>query len=110
MKAQTPAQGILIRRDYGEAKHYNVPCECCGSNCEHNVWVESDETGVEVTTYTRQKTKWWELNRWQIIWRLLTRGYVEYEATLIMSEQQAFNYAETLKSAVKDVAAFRKKL
>lgn len=103
MKPQTPAEGILLRKDYGDAKTYNVPCECCGSDCEHNVWVEADETGVTVTTYTQQKTKWWELTRWQIIWRMLTRGYVEYEASIIMSEQQAYNYGNTLLSAVKDV-------
>lgn len=108
MEPQTPAEGILLRKDYGDAKVYNVPCECCGSDCEHNVWVESDDYGVTTTTYTKQKTKWWELNRWKIIWRLLTRGYVEYEATIIMSQQQALNYAKVLESATHDVAVFRK--
>lgn len=108
MKAQIPAEGILSRRDYGDAKTYTVPCECCGSNCEHNVWVEADDTGVTVTTYTMQKSKWWELNRWQKIWTLLTKGYIEYEASIIMTEQQTLNYAETLKSAIKDVKEFRK--
>lgn len=107
MKAEKPAEGILLRRDYGDAKSYAVPCECCGANCEHNVWVESDDTGVSVTTYTQQKTKWWELNRWQVIWRLLTKGYVEYEASIIMTKQQAINYASVLQSAVKDVDTFR---
>jgi hypothetical protein len=36
-------------------------------------------------------------------------GYVEYEASIIMSEQQALNYAETLKSAIIDVKQFREK-
>lgn len=107
MKAQQPAEGILIRKDYGDAKSYTVACECCGSECEHNVWVEAEETGITVTTYTQQKTKWWELNRWQIIWTLLTKGYIEYEASIIMSEQQALNYAEVLQSAIKDVKLFK---
>ena len=42
------------------------------------------------------------------MWALLTKGYVEYEADLIMNEQQAFNYAETLKKAVNDVKNFKK--
>lgn len=104
---QTPAEGILIRKDYGDAKTYTVPCECCGSDCEHNVWVEADEINVTVTTYTQQKTKWWEQNRFKTIWTLLTKGYVEYEASILMSKQQALNYAETLKLAVKDVEQFR---
>lgn len=109
MKAQQPAEGILKRNDWGDSKSYNVPCSCCGTDCEHNVWVESDDIGVTVTTYTQQKSKWWSLNRFQIIWTLLTKGYIEYEASIIMSEQQALNYAETLKSAIKDVRVFDEK-
>ena len=48
------------------------------------------------------------MNRWQHIWKLLTTGYIKYKASIIMSEQQAVNYAETLKSAVKDVKTFKK--
>jgi hypothetical protein len=108
MKAEKPAEGIMKRGDWGDSKSYNVTCSCCGSDCEHNVWVEADDTGVSVTTYTKIKSKWWAMNRFQIIWRLLTKGYVEYEGTVIMTRQQALNYAETLKSAVKDVETFRK--
>ena len=108
MKAQTPAEGILLRKDWGDAKSYTVTCECGGSDCAHNVWVEADDSGVTVNTYTEQKTNFWSMNRWQLIWRLLTTGYVKYEASIIMSEQQAVNYADTLKSAVKDVKTFKK--
>ena len=109
MTPQTPAEGILVHKDYGDAKHFTIPCECCSTDCVHNVWVEADDTGVSVTTYTQQKTKWWELNRWQIIWRLLTKGYVEYEASIIMTQQQAINYAHVLTSASKDVEVFRRR-
>jgi hypothetical protein len=109
MKAQTPAEGILKRGDWGDSKSYTGPCSCCGSDCEHNVWVEAEDTGVSVTTYTKLKSKWWSMNRFQTIWTLLTKGYVEYEASIIMTQQQVVNYAETLKSAVKDVETFRKK-
>jgi len=108
MKSHTPAEGILIHRDYGDAKHYTISCECCGSDCEHRVWVESDETGVTVSTYTKQKSQWWKFNCLQIIWKLLIKGYVEYEAGIIMTKQQALNYAETLKKSVKDVEEFRR--
>jgi hypothetical protein len=43
------------------------------------------------------------------MWQLLTRGYVEYEASIIMTEQQALNYATTLLSAVADVKEFQSK-
>ena len=107
MKAQTPAEGILLHKEWGDAKMYTVTCECCSTDCAHSVWVEAEDTGITVTTYTKQKTKWWELNRFKIVWRLLTRGYVEYEASIIMTEQQALNYAAVLQSGVKDVAQFR---
>ena len=109
MKSQTPAQGILLTRDYGDTKTYLVPCDCCGSDCAHNVWVSADVLGtISVTIYNKLKTKWWKFNRIQIIWTLLTKGYVEYEADILMTEQQALNYAETLKTAIKDVEEFRK--
>ena len=108
MKAEKPAEGILKRHDYGDAKTYSVPCSCGCENGTHNVWVESDITGVSVTTYQKLTTQWWKFNRWQKIWTLLTKGYIEVEACTIMSQQQALNYAETLRSATKDVDAFRK--
>jgi hypothetical protein len=107
MIAQTVAEGVLLRKDYGDAKIYNIVCECGDCDHSHDVWVEAEEHGITVTIYTQQKTKWWQSNRWKIMWTLLTRGYVERESVLIMSEQQALNYAETLKSAIGDVKKFK---
>jgi hypothetical protein len=109
MKAQTPAEGILKRNDWGDAMTYQVTCECGDSNHDHNIWIEADDNSVTVTTYTQQKSKWWSLNRWQTIWILLTKGYIEYEANIIMTGQQALNYAETLKQAIKDVEESQRK-
>jgi len=110
MKAQTPAKGILKTNDWGDSMSYQVVCECGDANHDHNVWIvwiEADDTGVTVVTYTQQKSKWWKLNRWQKIWTLLTQGYIEYEASIIMGEQTALNYAETLKLAIKNVKDFK---
>jgi len=107
MKTQKPAEGVLVQRDYGDAKVYTVPCTCGCEDGTHNVWVEADESNVTVTTYQQLKSKWWELSRWQMMWTLLTKGYVEYEACIIMTEQQALNYAETLKTGIQDVKFFR---
>jgi hypothetical protein len=108
MKAQTPAEGISKRGDWGDSRSYQVTCECGSDDHAHNVWVEADESGITVNTYTNQKTDFWSKTRWYHIWKLITTGYVEYEASIIMTQQQAFNYAETLKSAIKDVDTFRK--
>ena len=107
MKSEKPAEGIMQRGNFGDAKSYNVGCQCCGSDCEHNIWVEADITGISVTTHTQQKTNWWSQTRWQHIWTVLTKGYIELEASIIMSQQQALNYADTLRSAIKDVEKFR---
>lgn len=107
MKPQTPAEGILLHKDFGDAKYYVVPCDCGSSDCAHQVCVEADDVGITVTTYATQKSNWWSLTRWQVIWQLLTRGYVKYEASIIMTEQQALNYARVLEQSTIDVAAFR---
>jgi hypothetical protein len=107
MKPQTPAEGIMLYKDWGASKMYKVMCECGSDECSHTVDIEADDCGIEVITYTTQKSKWWKLNRFQIIWTLLTKGYIEYQASIHMTEQQALNYAEILKSAIKDVKRFR---
>ena len=107
MNAQVPAEGVLLRKDYGDAKIYNIVCECGDCDHSHEVWVEAEDHGVTVTIYTQQKTKWWQENRWKTMWTLLTKGYVERESVLIMSEQQALNYANVLSTAVTDVKVFR---
>lgn len=109
MKPEQPALGIMRTNDWGDTKVYRVACDCGSNEHNHDVWVEADETNVTVTTFTTVKSKWWQLNRWQQIWTLLTKGYVEYEASLIMSQRQALNYAKTLESAIIDVETFRKK-
>jgi len=103
MTPETPAEGILKRRDWGDAQTYQVVCECQDADHDHNVWVETDSNSITVTTYTKQQSKWWSSTRWSTIWTLLTQGYVEYEASIVMTQQQALNYAETLKTAVLDL-------
>lgn len=107
MKAQKPANGILVNRDYGSSMSYTVTCECGDHNHIHNIWVESDDFGVTVHTYSEQKTNWWSKTRWHHIWKLLTTGYIRYDSCIMMNEQQAVNYAEVLKQAVKDVKNFK---
>ena len=107
LNPQTPATGILKRSSWGDTMTYQIVCECHDADHDHNVWVEADDHRVTVTTYTTQRSKWWSLNRWRTIWILLTRGYVKYEANIIMTEQQALNYAETLKKAIQDVKSIK---
>lgn len=109
MKAQIPAEGILKTNDWGDSRVYKVVCNCGDDDHSHNVWVEADDHEVTVTVYTTVQTNFWSKTRWQHIWTLLSKGYVDCETTVSMTEQQAINYAETLKSAVDDVKKFRSK-
>jgi len=108
MKAEKPAEGILKSGDWGSSKSYTVVCGCHDPDHEHTVWVEAEDIGVNVNIYVNVKSNFWSLNRWQQIWTLITKGYLQTETTIIMSEQQALNYAETLKSAIQDVKNFKK--
>ena len=136
MKPQTPAEGILKRNDFGDSKYYQVVCGCGQEYHDHNVEVEADETGVNVNVYLSVKTDYWTetvkkrydidnpylqeldwaikdiingfVTRLKLTWTVWTQGYVRCESTIAMSEQQALNYAETLKSAIQDVKDFKK--
>ena len=134
MKVQTPAEGIMKTHDWGHSKMYKVTCSCGQLYHDHDIDVEADKTGVNVSIYATMKTNYWTEtvekrydidNPWQqefdwfwkdlvnstirkikLTWELWTTGAVTTETTIHMTEQQALNYAETLKSAVKDVKSF----
>ena len=136
MKAETPAEGILKTSDFGDAKFYKVSCQCGNPDCEIDFEVEADDCRVYVNTYVIAKTDCWSdtfphrhdidsvwlqefdwfwkdivnglIRRVKWTWRIWTQGYVKTETTVVMTEQQALNYAETLKLAIKDVKDFKK--
>ena len=107
MKIQKPAEGILKTNSWGDAMAYHVVCDCGQPDHSHNLWVEAEDTGITVTIYADVKSPWWSMNRFKQIWQLLTKGYIQYETVLTMSEQTALNYAETLKSAINNCKEFR---
>jgi hypothetical protein len=109
MTPEKPAEGILRLNNWGESIWYQVSCDCTDPDHAHTVEVEADDHSVSVTVHTTVKTRFWGRRRWQDIWSLLTRGYVEYEASVILKEQQAINYAAALTSAVNDVKLFKAK-
>lgn len=137
MKAQAPAEGILKRGDFGDSKFYQVVCGCGQEYHDHNFEVEANETGVNVNVYMTVKTDYWtetfekryDINDpWQqefdwfwkglvnnfvrkvkVTWELWTTGAVTAQTTIAMSEQQALNYAETLKTSIQDVKVFKNK-
>lgn len=140
MKAQTPAEGIMLTHDFGDSKFYKVECSCGNPDDVIEVIFEVEEGfgEVQLSFTTTQKTDWWkELAAWETYkidnsWlysivnsvkslingfahRLaITRdvwfkGYVTYSSTTMLTTQQALNFAETIKVAVKDIENFEKK-
>ncbi len=122
--------------DFGDSKFYKVVCGCGQDDHSIDFDVEAAETGINVNTYVTVKTDYWsesikkrydidnpylqELDwalkdiwngfviRLKLTWTVWTKGYVKTESTIAMTEQQALNYAETLKSAIQDVKDFKK--
>lgn len=119
MNAQRPAQGILLQKDFGNSKFYQVVCDCGDPEHDITVEVEADDISISIRHYAKVKSAWWArptrfyflntvINRLKLTWQVWTRGYVEYEAHTLMTKQQAFNYAFTLTDAIKDVEEFQK--
>lgn len=136
IKAETPAEGIMKTSDFGDSKFYKVVCGCGQSDHDIDFEVEAAETGINVNTYVKSKSDHWTetfekrydiddewvqevewfwkdfwnglFTRIRLTWTLWTKGYIETQSTIAMSEQQALNYAETLKSAIQDVKNFKK--
>lgn len=106
-KAEKPAEGILRTNDWGTSVMYQVVCDCMDTDHMHTVDIEADEHDVTVTVYVTTTTPFWSRSRWREIWRILTQGYTEYEASIILKEQAAVNYAGALTSAAKDVKLCR---
>jgi hypothetical protein len=135
MEAQKPAEGILLQKDWGDSKMYAAVCDCTSDDCTHTLDIEADEFHVTVSIYTTQHTNFWrrsveprynidsiwlqEFNWfWTSLWNGLVnrlrltrdiwfKGYVKYQSSLILNEQMALNYSETLRSAMNDVKVFK---
>lgn len=113
-------------------------CGNADDSVELIIETEDDLPEIQVSLYTTQKTEWWkELFEWNVYkidspWLFsiayslkslingfthrvaITRdvwfnGYVKYSSTIFMSKQQALNFAETIKTAIKDVEEFDRK-
>lgn len=134
--AQEPAEGIMKTGEFGDSKFYKINCQCGNHDDSIAFEVEADETGVTVNIWTEPKSTWRNIlvddnfpnikNPWvyaiddsiryfinsvyhrvKLMYQILTVGYVKYHHTTIMSEQQALNFSEVLKSATYDCQQFR---
>ena len=101
MEPEVPAQGILKMDDCDNSVVYQVTCHCMDPDHAHVIFIEQNPyEEITVSTYIIHETNFWRQSRWRTMWTLLTKGYVRYEATLIMTKQQALTYATALKSSL----------
>ena len=120
MQPQSPAEGILLTHDFGNAKYYSVQCSCGNPDDIVSLAVELTEFGeVEVTHSTIEHTDWWGAintsvgyailhsiwHRLKVTFEVWTTGTVHYRGSILMSKQQALNYSTTLADAVHSVTS-----
>lgn len=99
MQEQEPAEGILKQKQFENGALYYVPCDCMDPDHYHSIDVEVDDQTVTVHLYTRATTPFWKKGRLRQLWEIISKGYCEYESSVILSKQQAYNYANTLSKA-----------
>lgn len=144
---EQPAEGIYKNWDHGGEVFYTVVCSCGSPDDELEFSVEADDLSISVTTYLKPKSAYWKnlvgqtshfensflwsldysirelinglYHRLKVTYNVWVHGYVQYYSNTIMTEQQALNYAATIKAAVadkrrfaleRDIAAFESKL
>jgi hypothetical protein len=111
MTPQTPAAGISLSGDYGDATNYKVECACSSPDHAVHMWIElngdDDAQDIQVGFYADTWTPWWNkyYNRFGCMWTLLTTGIVKYEHHFLLNKQAATNFAHTILNDVKKLEA-----
>jgi hypothetical protein len=128
MKAQKPAEGIMLRKQYPTWRYYDVPCECgCDSQVQIHLEIEDpDDSFVTCHISSQVKTAYWRetfpvtyneafliqgakqlannvIRKLEICWTALTKGYVEMESYTLLSKQQALNLSAVLVTAIEEI-------
>lgn len=114
IKAQTPAQGILLQGDYGNSKNFKVECDCSSEDHAVYMWIELNETDpyfqeIDVSFYVRTWTPLWEdgikgiYNRVKAAFEILFKGVHKQEHHMLLNKQSALNFAETIKKTVEEL-------
>jgi hypothetical protein len=73
------------------------------------------ELNLKIYVMIFLEKQWYAIARWingiynraRITWHVWVKGYATYESTTLLNQQQALNYAETLRQAIEDVDKIR---
>lgn len=140
LEPQTPAVGIMQTYNSPGFETYRVECSCGNEDDAIVFSVEETYGEVSVSTYTTQKTSWWDdpfrqhksyeienpllfqlnyyvrgflnslTHRMKVTWAVWVHGCVEYSQSTIMTPQQALNYSEVLRLAVERIVEQQEKI
>jgi len=109
MKAQKPAQGIMLQGDFGNSKNFKVECDCSSDDHSVYMWIEVSEDkdipDVEVSFYVKTWTPVWQGwgQRLKAVYEILFKGVHRQEHHMLLNKQSALNFAETIKQTVKEM-------
>ena len=128
MEPQKPAVGISKGHEFKDSTYFNVPCEC-GCDAAITFSVDIDDDAITAHLYTKTETNFWRnrfshdykndswlvyaiknkvndwYNRLAVAWAAITKGYVETEGYVLLSEQQAVNFSAVLVDSVEEFRA-----
>ncbi len=112
MKAQTPAKGIMLTSKWHDAVAYRIECDCTDPDHGVDMWIEAEadedlHDTVTVTFYVKTTNEYWRegYSRIKAAWDILTKGVHTQSNTLLLSKQAALNFAEVIKTTVKELDA-----
>lgn len=109
MKAQKPAQGIMLQADFGNSRNFKVECDCTSDDHAVHMWIEVDKDTdvqeVEVSFYVNTWTPCWQGwgQRLQAVYEILFKGVHKQEHHMILNRQAALNLAKTIENTVQDL-------
>jgi hypothetical protein len=106
MKAQKPAEGISIDKNFGDARVFNVECDCSADDHAVKMWIEvqrdKDIPDVEISFYVTTWTPIWKGwgDRLKAVYEILFKGVHKQEHHMLLNKQSALNFAEAIKSEI----------
>ena len=109
MKYQTPAQGIMLTKDWSDAKTFHVECECTDPDHAVQMWVETDLDkdidAINVSFYVKTTNAFWKegYSRIRAAWEILTKGVHQQEHHLLLDQQSAINFAGAITNSIKEL-------
>lgn len=109
MKSQPPAQGISLEKDFGNAKVFNIECDCSADDHAIKMWIEvqhdKDIPDVEVSFYVTTWTPVWQGwgQRLRAVYDILFKGVHKQEHHMLLNKQAALNFADAIKNTITEL-------